>query len=54
VGYNLAWIPTDFHEVSREDFDPVYMRKLFDRGYDMAKAGYPWAKLPPEYEEPED
>ena len=54
VGYNAAWIPADFHEESSEEFDPIYMRKLFDRGYDMAKRGYPWAKLPPEFEEPED
>ena len=54
VGYNAAWIPGDFQEESNEEFDPVYMRKLFDRGYEMAKDGYPWAKVPPEFEEPED
>jgi predicted acylesterase/phospholipase RssA len=54
VGYNAAWIPADFHEESTEEFDPKYMRKLFDRGYEMAKGNYPWAKLPPEFEEPED
>jgi hypothetical protein len=31
-------------------FDPVYMRKLFDLGYKMAKNGYPWAKAPPGFE----
>ena len=54
VGYNAAWIPADFDEEQNEEFDPVYMRKLFDRAYELAKAGYPWAKVPPEYEEPED
>ena len=54
VGYNAAWIPNDFDEEQEEEFDPKYMRKLFDRGYEMAESGYPWAKVPPEYEEPED
>ena len=54
VGYNAAWIPADFHEEQSEEFDPAYMRKLFDHGFGMAESGYPWAKVPPEYEEPED
>ena len=45
--FNLAYIPSDFTEEPAEDFDPVYMGKLFDRGYGMALQGYPWKKAPP-------
>jgi len=45
--FNLAYIPPDFTAESSEVFDPVYMRKLFERGYQMALEGYPWVKLPP-------
>ena len=30
-----------------EAFDPEYMRKLFDRGYQLGLEGYPWEKAPP-------
>ena len=45
--FNLAYVPSDFEAESKELFDPQYMRALFDRGYEMAKAGYPWKKAPP-------
>jgi predicted acylesterase/phospholipase RssA len=45
--YNLADIPADFDEQPAEAFDPEYMRKLFDVGYQLAKEGYPWQKTPP-------
>ena len=45
--FNLAYIPADFTEEPAESFDPVYMGKLFDLGYQMAIAGYPWEKFPP-------
>jgi predicted patatin/cPLA2 family phospholipase len=45
--FSLAYIPSDFTEEPTEAFDPVYMSKLFDRGYQMALDGYPWAKAPP-------
>jgi len=47
IDYNLAYIPEDFDVASTEDFDPVYMGKLFQLGYDMAKDRYPWVKTPP-------
>jgi len=50
VDYNLAYIPEDFDAQSNEDFDPVYMGKLFDLGYEMARKGYQWDKAPPGYE----
>lgn len=27
-------------------FDPEYMKKLYQLGYDLAKNGYPWIKEP--------
>jgi predicted acylesterase/phospholipase RssA len=51
--FNLAWIPSDFTAEPNEMFDPVYMKKLFDRGYQMALHGYPWQKAPPGFILPE-
>ncbi|HZP08121.1 patatin-like phospholipase family protein [Methyloceanibacter sp.] len=47
IDYNLAYIPGDFIDTSTAAFDPVYMSKLYDLGYQMAAAGYPWKKTPP-------
>jgi hypothetical protein len=47
VDYNLAYIPGDFLDTSTQAFDPVYMGKLYDLGFRMAQAGYPWKKTPP-------
>ncbi len=49
VDFNLASIPDSFKVKLRYPFDPAYMKALFDLGYDMGKAGYPWAKIPPGY-----
>ena len=45
--FNLAYIPAEFTEKPTEGFDPVYMGKLYDLGYQMAIKGYPWDKAPP-------
>lgn len=45
--YNLAFIPPDFKQNSKEMFDLHEMRRLFDKGYEEAAAGYPWHKAPP-------
>ena len=37
--FNLAYIPSDFTDEPAEGFDPVYMKKLFDRGYQMSLGG---------------
>lgn len=47
IEYHLAYIPSEFNEKPNEPFDPEYMSKLFDLGYRMAVAGYPWEKTPP-------
>ncbi len=45
--FNLAYIPSDFIEEPSEGFDPIYMKKLFALGYNMAVKGYPWKSEPP-------
>jgi hypothetical protein len=45
--FKLACIPADFTDEPTEGFDPVYMKKLLDRGYRMALDGSPWEKAPP-------
>jgi hypothetical protein len=49
VDFNLAYIPAEFTEQPTQDFDPVYMTKLFNAGYNAAtqNGGYPWRKAPP-------
>jgi predicted acylesterase/phospholipase RssA len=48
IDYNLAAIPADFDAPHPKPFDRAYMQELFDRGLAMGRAGYPWAKAPPE------
>ncbi len=45
--YNLAFIPPDFKDESKEMFDPAAMKRLFQRGYADAVIGYKWHKEPP-------
>ncbi len=54
LDYNLAYIPATFNALKEEAFDPVYMGRLFDVGYEMAAKGYPWQKLPPGYDPSDD
>ncbi len=51
VDYNLAYIGRDFVAAHTEEFDPVFMNALFDYGYQLARNGYPWRKLPPGFED---
>ena len=46
LSFNLAYIPSSFVEQPQEKFDPVYMRKLFEFGFERASAGYPWTSGP--------
>jgi hypothetical protein len=46
MNFNLAYIPASFSEQPSEKFDPVYMSKLFELGFERAKAGYPWTTGP--------
>jgi len=47
VDFNLAYIPETFRVVKKRDFDPAYMRTLFELGEELAGNGYSWAKHPP-------
>jgi predicted acylesterase/phospholipase RssA len=52
VDFNLAYVPRSFNTPHTTQFDTAYMRSLYQTGYDMAAAGYPWQKTPPLYEAP--
>lgn len=49
VDYNLAYIPRSFDRQRRSEFDPDYMRPLFEIGRSMAAQGFAWAKEAPGY-----
>jgi hypothetical protein len=50
LDFNLAYIPADFMEESKGEFDTEYMKKLYNLAYERAKNGYAWDKMPPELE----
>lgn len=50
IDYNLAFIPPVFDMEANEEFDPVYMRALFDFGYKLGRDGYDWKKSPVGFE----
>ncbi len=50
VDFNLAYIPRDFTMPYVEPFEPRYMNALFDLGYAQGRAGYRWAKVPPNFD----
>lgn len=53
MDYNVVYIPDSFDAVSKQLFDPVYMSKLYDVGYELGlHADTAWQKKPPgvEYE----
>jgi predicted acylesterase/phospholipase RssA len=45
--FKLAYIPGDFKNTSTEAFDKAYMKKLFDLGKRLGRAGYRWKTTPP-------
>ena len=47
TGFNLGYIPQSFKVMRVKQFDPTYMRQLFDFGYAQAAAGYHWANSRP-------
>lgn len=46
IDFNCVFIPHDFHETSSGMFDPEYMTKLFQLGYNKAMTKEPWQKSP--------
>jgi predicted patatin/cPLA2 family phospholipase len=49
VDYNLAYIGADFALEKKGEFEQAYMQALYQYGYDQAKAGREWHKLPPTF-----
>ena len=47
VDYNLAYIGADFTMKPAENFDPAYMRALYNYGRNEALSGRAWVKRPP-------
>jgi predicted patatin/cPLA2 family phospholipase len=45
--FYLAYIPSSFDLRPNEQFDPEYMRALFDLAYEEARDGYDWERSPP-------
>lgn len=50
VGYNLAYIGADFKADKPGEFDQAYMNALYQYGYQQAKNGQAWHKVPPSLE----
>ena len=48
IDYNLAAIPAEFEAPHPKPFDRAYMQALYEVGVSLGRAGYAWAKLPPE------
>ena len=48
--FHLAYIPETFQHDKTEEFDPVFMTKLFDLGFELAADGYEWKKGPPGFD----
>jgi predicted acylesterase/phospholipase RssA len=49
IEFNYACIPDDYVPAATESFDRTEMNRLFDLGFESARAGYVWHKLPPGY-----
>jgi len=45
---NVAYISDDFRAPHTADFDPAFMRKLYEFGFEKAAAGYTWMTEPPQ------
>ena len=47
LDYNLAYIGADFNFEKNGEFEQAYMGALYEYGYQQARAGKEWYKLPP-------
>ena len=48
--YNVAYTPRNLPFKPKSEFDTHFMNQLFDYAYNLAKAGYPWIKHPPDFD----
>lgn len=51
VASKYTWIPANFDAMPDEEFDPVFMRKLFDLGGILVRTGALWQDAPPNFTE---
>ena len=51
IDFNYVDIPTDYEPISKKSFDQAEMNRLFDFGFEMAKSGDKWNKVPPGLEQ---
>jgi hypothetical protein len=51
VDYNLAYIGTDFTLEKKGEFEQAYMQSLFQYGFEKARSGREWHKVPPSFAE---
>ena len=49
IDLNVVSIPRDFALEAEEPFDPVYMKALYDLGYEYGLAGDRWSPQPPDF-----
>lgn len=47
--FQLVYIPDSFDVEPQEVFDPVYMRALYELGFEYGKAGDKWRDYPPDF-----
>lgn len=47
LNFHLVNIPDDFELQPREQFDPVYMRELYQLGRNLGRSDDPWQRVPP-------
>ncbi len=45
--FRLTYVPDDFDADAQEMFDPAYMQKLYDVGYELGRNGVNWRDRPP-------
>ena len=50
IDFNFTCVPSDFAVEAKSEFDNDYMKALYQKGYDLAKAGYTWQKEPPGFD----
>ncbi|MEM7669633.1 MAG: patatin-like phospholipase family protein [Pseudomonadota bacterium] len=49
IALNVLSIPKGFDLEAEEPFDPVYMRALYDLGYEHGRDGGKWSTVPPDF-----